>query len=75
MNHKLIKDLLGSFESDKKDKKERYKDFLAHIYTTFDKQVSLCKKDNIMNKYKKMRDNTIKLIISNEKQVIRELSK
>lgn len=75
MNHKLIKDLLGSFESDKKDKKERYKEFLTHIYRTFDKKISLCKKDNISNKYKKMRDDIIKLIIIHEKQVIRELSK
>ena len=75
MNHKLMKELLKSFESDKKNKKEKYKEFLAHIYTTSDKQITLCKKDNTMNKYKKMRNDIIKLIVAHEKQIIKELNK
>jgi len=75
MENNLVRNLLDSFESDNKNKKEKYKEFLAHIYITFDRRISLCRKDSIVNKYKKMRDSVIKLIIANEKQVIKELSK
>ena len=46
MMNQYIKELLNSFESSTKNKKQKYNDFLAHVYTTFDKKISLGKKEN-----------------------------
>ena len=35
-----IKELLNSFEPPTKNKKQKYNDFLAHVYLTFDKKIS-----------------------------------
>lgn len=70
-----ITSLIKTFESDTKHKQKKYKEFLAHVYMTFDKKISLCKKDNIMNKYKKMRNSILRYIVAQEKQIIKELSK
>jgi hypothetical protein len=70
-----ITSLIKTFESNTKNKKEKYKEFLAHVYMNFDKKISLCNKDNIVNKYKRMRNGIIKFIISYEKQIIKELNK
>jgi hypothetical protein len=55
--------------------KRKYNDFLAHVYTTFDKHISLCKSDKMMNKYKKMRNSVLSYIVANEKSIIKKLSK
>ena len=74
MNPQIV-EMIQTFESNTKNKKEKYKEFLAYIYMSFGKKIFLCKKDKIIDKYKKIRDDIIKLIIVNEKQVIREFSK
>ena len=38
-----ITSLIKTFETNNKNKKDRYKEFLSHVYTTFDKKISLCK--------------------------------
>lgn len=68
-------DLLCSFETDSKTTRKKYNDFLAHVYTTFDKHISLCKSDKMMNKYKKMRNSVLSYIVANEKSIISKLSK
>jgi hypothetical protein len=70
-----ITSLIKTFETNNKNKKDRYKEFLSHVYTTFDKKISLCKTDRMMNKYKKMRDSILRYIVVQEKQIIKELSK
>ena len=70
-----ITSLIKTFETNNKNKKERYKEFLAHVYTTFDKKISLCKINREMNKYKKMRNSILRYIVAQEKQIIKELSK
>jgi len=70
-----ITELLQSFETDSKAPKRKYNDFLAHVYTTFDKHISLCKSDKMMNKYKKMRNSVLSYIVANEKSIIKKLSK
>lgn len=67
--------LIKTFETNTKNNKDRYKEFLSHVYTTFDKKISLCKTDRMMNKYKKMRDSILRYIVVQEKQIIKELSK
>lgn len=73
--HPEITSLIKTFESNTKNKKEKYKEFLAYIYMSFGKKIFLCKKDKIIDKYKKMRIDVINYIVAHEKQVIRELSK
>jgi hypothetical protein len=74
MNHQ-IQDIIGSFESLSKTRKTRYNDFLAHIYITFDKKISLCKKDKEMNKYKKMRTSILQYVVANENKIISKICK
>ena len=70
-----ILDLIHSFESKTKSKRVRYNEFLAHVYTVFDKNISLCSTDRIMNKYKKMRINILRYIVANEKEIISLLNR
>jgi hypothetical protein len=70
-----IDELLQSFETDSKAPKRKYNDFLAHVYTTFDKHISLCKSDKMMNKYKKMRMEVLRYIVAHEKEIIKRLNK
>ena len=70
-----IKELLNSFESSTKNRRQRYNDFLAHVYLVFDKNISLCKTDREMNKYKKMRNGVLSYIVANEKAIQSEICK
>ncbi len=70
-----IKELLNSFESSTKNRRQRYNDFLAHVYLIFDKNISLCKTDKEMNKYKKMRNSVLSYIVANEKAIRSEICK
>ena len=68
MNPQII-ELLKTFESDSKTKTGRYNDFLAHVYSTFDKHIALSKSDRNMNKYKKMRNSVLSYIVANERAI------
>ena len=70
-----IEELLQSFESNTKSPKHRYDEFLAHVYSTFEKYISSCDTGRKMNKYKKMRAKVLKYILPNEKSIISNLSK
>ena len=70
-----IKELMNSFESSTKNRRQRYNDFLAHVYLIFDKNISLCKTDKEMNKYKKMRNGVLSYIVANEKAIRSEICK
>jgi len=70
-----IKELLNSFESSTKNRRQKYNDFLAHVYLVFDKNISLCKTDREMNKYKKMRNSVLSYIVANERAITTEICK
>ena len=70
-----ITELLQSFETDSKAPKRKYNDFLAHVYTTFDKHISLCKSDKMMNKYKKTRTSILQYIVNKERVITTEICK
>ena len=70
-----IKELMNSFESSTKNRRQRYDEFLAHVYLVFDKNISLCKTDREMNKYKKMRNGVLSYIVANEKAIRSEICK
>ena len=70
-----IDELLQSFETKTKAPGFRYNEFLAHVYLVFDKQITMCRTDRMMNKYKKMRMEVLRYIVVNEKSIIKRLSK
>jgi len=70
-----LSDIIKSFESRTRNKKERYKEFCAHCWYTFDKHIKSTKSDKLINKYSIMRDNILNYIVSNEKTITLELNK
>jgi len=70
-----IDELLQSFEASTKNTRGRYNEFLAHVYLVFDKQITMCRTDRMMNKYKKMRMEVLSYIVTNEKSIIKRLNK
>ena len=70
-----LSDLIRSFESRTRNRKERYKEFCAHCWYTFDKAIKNTRADKQINKYNIMRDNTLKYIVANEKTITLELNK
>ena len=70
-----IKDLIDSFESDEKNKGRRYREFLYHCFTKFEKEIKKIKSKKLINKYITMRDNTLSYLIQNEKEITLKLSR
>ena len=70
-----LSDLIRTFESKTKKKKERFKEFCAHCWYVFDKFIKSTKSDKLINKYSIMRDKTLKHIVANEKEITIQLSK
>ena len=70
-----IKDLIDSFDSDEKNKGIRYREFLYHCFTKFEKEIKKIKSKKIINKYITMRDNTLSYLIQNEKEITLKLSR
>lgn len=70
-----IDELLQSFETKTKAPGFRYNEFLAHVYLVFDKKMTMCRTDRMMNKYKKMRTEVLSYIVAHEKEIIKRLSK
>ena len=69
-----IKDLIDSFESDEKNKGRRYREFIYHCFTKFEKEIKKNKSKKIINKYITMRNNTLSYLIQNEKEITLKLS-
>lgn len=70
-----ISDIIKSFESKYKSKSQKYRDFLAYVYSTFDKKINLCKATKLKNKYIKMRQSALEYIIVNEKDIKNKIYK
>ena len=70
-----IKDLMDSFDSDEKNKGRRYREFLYHCYTKFENEIKNIKSKKLINKYITMRNNTLKYLINNEKEITLKLSR
>lgn len=74
MNSQIL-ELIQSFDTDSKTSKTKYNDFLAHVYYVFDKRISLCKTNVVMNKYKKMRASILRYIVANKRAIMTEICK
>ena len=70
-----IEDLINSFHTDEKNKGRRYREFLYHCYTKFEKDIKKIKSKKIINKYETMRNNTFSYLIQNEKEITLKLSR
>ena len=71
----LIDQLIDSFDSNEKNKGRRYREFLYHCFTKFEKETKKIKSKKIINKYITMRNNTLKYLINNEKEITLKLSR
>ena len=70
-----IDQLIDSFDSKEKNKSVRYREFLYHCFTKFEKEIKKIKSKKIINKYITMRNNTLKYLINNEKEITLKLSR
>ena len=71
----IITYIINSFESKTKIKSSRYKEFLAHVYSTFEHKIKNSREKKLKNKYKKIRLRVLEYIISNEKEITSEICK
>ena len=71
----MIDQLMDSFDSNEKNKSMRYREFLYHCYTKFEKEIKNIKSKKLINKYITMRDNTLSYLIQHEKEITLKLSK
>ena len=70
-----LDDLINTFESKTKNKKERYKEFCAYCWYVFDKEIKSTKSEKMINKYNTMRQRMLSYIVANEKKLTLKLSK
>ena len=68
-----IDQLIKSFESKTKNKKERYNDFLFHCFQLFEKLINDKKNKRNKDKYVIMRQNLINYLIANERNITSKL--
>ena len=69
-----VDDLIRSYDSDEKNKGRRYREFLYHCYTIFEKEIKKIKSKKMINRYITMRNNTLSYLIQNEKEITLKLS-
>ena len=74
-NNIPIQDLMDSFRTDEKNKGRRYREFLYHCFTKFEKEIKKIKSKKIINKYDTMRKNTLSYLIQHEKEITLKLSR
>ena len=70
-----IDQLMDSFDSDEKNKGRRYREFLYHCFTKFEREIKKIKSKKIINRYDTMRKNTLSYLIQNEKEITLKLSR
>tara|TARA_B100001996_G_scaffold209230_1_gene160513 strand:+ start:518 stop:739 length:222 start_codon:yes stop_codon:yes gene_type:complete len=69
-----IQNLIKTFESDNKGKK-RFNDFLQYCFISIKNPKKNSNSKKIINKYDILRQDLIKYLIANEKEITAELSK
>ena len=70
-----VDDLINSYDSDEKNKGRKYREFLYHCYTIFEKEIKKIKSKKMINRYITMRNNTLSYLIQNEKEITLKLSR
>jgi hypothetical protein len=69
----LLSDLIDSFESDSKNQKEKYDQFLSYVYITFDKKIRHSSSKKVKDKYKEIQKSILQYIIANKKEIIKNI--
>ena len=72
MNSQIL-DLIKSFESDSKDQKDRYDQFLLYVYLTCDKRIKNINAKATKDKYKEMRTKLLQYIVANKREIVKNL--
>lgn len=72
MNSQIL-DLIKSFESDSKNQKDRYDQFLLYVYLTFDKRIKNINAKATKDKYKEMRIKLLQYIVANKREIVKNL--
>ena len=70
-----INQLIDSFHTDEKNKGRKYREFLYHCYTIFEKEIKKIKSKKMINRYETMRKNTFSYLIQNKKEITFKLSR
>lgn len=66
----FLKEISKNFNSESKNPKEVFKDFVSYVYFTIDNKINSTKKESIKNKYIKIRHSVLQYIIANEKSIM-----
>lgn len=68
-----ISQLVQSFESDTRNPKDKFNQFLFYVYFTFDKRIRNIKTDKSKDKYKKIKNNVLQYIATHKGEIIKQL--
>ena len=68
-----ISQLVQSFESDTRNPKDKFNQFLFYVYFTFDKRIRNIKTDKSKDKYKKIKNNVLQYIATHKGEIITQL--
>ena len=71
----LIDKLFNSFETKSKNQRQRFNDFLYHVFISFEKIIDGKKHKRKSDKYIQIRQKIINYIIANEKAIMLKLSR
>jgi hypothetical protein len=66
----FLREISKNFNSENKNPKEIFKDFVSYVYFTIDNKINSTKKESIKNKYIKIRHSVLQYIIANEKSIM-----
>ena len=69
----FIKEISKNFNSESKNPKEIFKDFVSYVYFTIDNKINSTRQESIKNKYIKIRQSAIRYIVANEKAITSEI--
>jgi len=71
----LLNKLFNSFETKSKNQKQKFNDFLYHVFVSFDGIIDGKKHKRKSDKYKQIRQKIINYIIANERAIMFKLSR
>ena len=72
-NISQISELIKSFESDSKNPRDKYNQFLIYVYFTFDKRIRNIRTNKSKDKYKKIKNSVLQYIATHKRDIIKEL--
>lgn len=68
-----ISELIQSFESDARNQKDKYNQFLIYVYFTFDKRIRNIKNEKTKDKYKKVKNSVLQCIAAHKGEILAQL--